>query len=62
MKIKEIREKVKITQHDLAEKLGIDRSTVSKWESGVALPRAEQLPALATVLQCSIDDLYSKEA
>ena len=61
MIIKEIRAQVKITQHVLADKLGVDRSTVAKWESGVAYPRAEQLPALANALSCGINDLYAKE-
>ena len=61
MNIKELRSKVKMTQLDLAQTLNVDRSTVAKWESGVAYPRAEQLPILASVLQCSIDDLYTKE-
>ena len=59
--IKEKRLQVKLTQHDLAAKLGIDRSTVAKWESGAAYPRAEQWPVLANLLQCTVDDLYSKE-
>ena len=62
MKIKELRTKVKMTQLELAITLGVDRSTVTKWENGAAYPRAEQLPTLARVLKCSIDDLYVKEA
>ena len=61
MNIKELRSKVKMTQLDLAQALNVDRSTVAKWESGAAYPRAEQLPAVASVLQCSIDELYAKE-
>ena len=34
--IKELREKNKITQAQLAEKLGVSDKTVSKWETGVS--------------------------
>ena len=35
--IKELREKNKITQVQLSEKLGVSDKTVSKWETGVSL-------------------------
>ena len=35
--IKELREKSKITQVQLAEKLGVSDKTVSKWETGGSL-------------------------
>lgn len=38
--IKELREKNKITQVQLAEKLGVSDKTVSKWETGCSLPVA----------------------
>ncbi len=34
--IKELREKRKITQRELAEKIGVSDKTVSKWETGVS--------------------------
>lgn len=52
-----LRDKKKITQEELSNILGIDRSTISKWENGEALPRAELLPTIAKALDCSIDDL-----
>lgn len=48
-----------MTQQDLAEKLFVKRATVGMWETGTALPRAAQLPAIAKLLQCSIDELYT---
>lgn len=53
-----LREAAKLTQDALAEKLKIDRSTVAKWETGDALPRAGMLPQIASILKCSIDDLF----
>ena len=52
-----LREAAKLTQDALAEKLQIDRSTVAKWETGDALPRAAMLPKIASILGCSIDAL-----
>ena len=57
MKIKQNREKCKMLQDDLAILLNIDRSTVAKWETGVAKPRADKLPALAKLLHCTVDQL-----
>ena len=34
--IKELREKRKITQRELAEKIGVIDKTVSRWETGVS--------------------------
>ena len=46
-----MRERAKLTQRELADVLGVERSTVAKWESGTAYPRASQLPALARALR-----------
>lgn len=58
MRIKKLREKAGLQQKQLAESMGVLTSAVSNWESEVALPRARQLPLLAQVLDCSIDDLF----
>lgn len=57
--IANIRKKSRITQQKLSEKLGIDRSTIAKWESGDAMPRADKLPELAKILNCTIDELFT---
>lgn len=58
MKIKELREPLKLTQEELAKTLGVKRTTVSMWETGEAFPRADKLPLLAEKLNCTIDDLF----
>ena len=58
--IKQKREDAGLTQNQLSERLSIDRSTVAKWETGEAFPRADKLPQLAEILDCKIDDLFSK--
>lgn len=61
MRIKELRRKAGLTQVELADSVGVAQNVVSQWETEVALPRARQLPELARVLGCSIDDLYTGE-
>lgn len=59
-KIKTLREKRKMLQQELADKLGVDRTAVTKWESGATAPKTDMLPALAKVLKCKIEDLYKE--
>lgn len=42
----------------LAETIGVSRAAWSQWEAGATMPSAGYLPALAELLQCSIEDLY----
>lgn len=60
--LKNLREKAKLTQLDLADKLHVDRTSVSKWEIGAAKPRADLLLPLAEVLQCTVDELLRESA
>lgn len=60
MQIKKLRELEMLTQQQLAESLGIARSAVANWENGTANPRVDILPKLATVLHCTIDDLFGE--
>lgn len=62
MKFKELRQAANLTQQKVADALNVDRSTVSYWENESALPRAEQLPKLADLFGCTIDELYGREA
>lgn len=55
--IREKRLELNMKQGDFAVALGIERSTVSKWETGKAYPRAELLPKLAQILNCTVDEL-----
>ena len=55
-KIKEMRTKRGMSQQDLADKLGVGRSTVTLWELGVNNPRADMLIELAKVFNCQVDD------
>jgi transcriptional regulator with XRE-family HTH domain len=61
MNIKECRLATGMKQADLANLLGINTTTVSKWEVGESAPRASQIPAVADALNCSIDALFGRE-
>ena len=51
-----------ITQKQLGQMLGYSEKSVSKWESGEAVPPSVLLPALAGILRISIDDLFYSES
>ncbi|HIR53969.1 MAG TPA: helix-turn-helix domain-containing protein [Candidatus Onthovicinus excrementipullorum] len=46
-----------MTQEQLAEKMGVSRQTVSKWESGASYPEMEKLIALCSLFHCTLDEL-----
>ena len=46
-----------MTQDELANQIGVDRSNIAKWEAGVHKPRVDMLLALSKALHCSVDDL-----
>lgn len=58
MRIKDLRESCGLLQTDLAAMMGTNQSTICQWENEAALPRTRQLPQLAAVLGCSINDLF----
>ena len=51
------RRAVGFTQEGLAEAMNVERSTVSRWESGKVSPQPYQRPRLAAALQVSVRDL-----
>ncbi|WP_196592403.1 helix-turn-helix transcriptional regulator [Pectinatus frisingensis] len=57
--IEEKRLKLGLTQKQIAEMIGVDRTTVGKWELGISIPRVEKIFALSKLLSCSIEDIYS---
>lgn len=52
-RLKQLRTQARITQPELAEKLGVSKGAVGNWESGFNLPEMETLRKLAGVLGCS---------
>lgn len=60
-KLQHYRKQSGLTQEQLAHKLNISRTAVSKWESGRGFPNIEALKNLSKVFQVPIDDLLSGE-
>lgn len=57
--IRSLREKNKMTQIQLADKLGVSDKTVSKWETGKGYPDITLLEPIAEALQVSVTELIS---
>ena len=60
--IKELREKNKMTQLQLAEKLGVSDKTISKWETGKGYPDITLLEPIAEAFRISVTELISGNA
>lgn len=56
--IKLHREQLGISQEQLAKAMRVRQSTVAMWETQKNFPRSDKLPLLATVLRCTVDDLF----
>ncbi|MBO5999685.1 MAG: helix-turn-helix domain-containing protein [Lachnospiraceae bacterium] len=54
-----MRKALNLTQEDIAEKVGVSRQSVAKWESGETMPDLEKSRLLANTLGVSLDDLVS---
>jgi len=50
--IKQLRKKLSLTQLDISKFVGVSKTSVSQWESGLTSPRGEHLYSLCKVLQC----------
>ncbi|MBQ9872581.1 MAG: helix-turn-helix domain-containing protein [Eubacterium sp.] len=57
--IKELREKNRMTQRELAEQLGVSDKTVSKWETGKGYPDITLLEPIAEAFRISVTELIS---
>ena len=51
-----------MTNKDLAQKLGKDPATISKWVTNTSQPRLENLIEIARCLKCEINDLVRTDS
>ncbi|MBP3841467.1 MAG: helix-turn-helix transcriptional regulator [Bacilli bacterium] len=58
-KLVELRKKNGYSQEELAEKLGVSRQSVSKWESNNTYPETDKIVQIANIFDCSMDDLIN---
>lgn len=61
MNIKERREALHISQAELAEKVGVDASTMCLYESGKRSPKIGMAFKIAEALGCTVDELIKKQ-
>ena len=59
--LKMLRKQAGMSQEQLAEKLGVSRQAVTKWETGAGIPDIENIMAISMLFDISIDDLLSNE-
>lgn len=58
----QLRKYKQLTQEELAEKVGVTRQAIAKWEAGETMPDLERSRMLAEILEVSLDDLASYES
>ncbi|MBR6442468.1 MAG: helix-turn-helix domain-containing protein [Clostridia bacterium] len=57
--LQKLRKLMNLTQEALAEKVGVARQTIAKWETEESTPDLEMSGRLASVLEVSLDDLVN---
>ena len=60
-KIQELRKKNGMSQEELAEKIGVARQTISKWELGETSPDLRQAKELSKIFKISLDELTNND-
>lgn len=59
--LKQKREERRMTQADLAERLGVTRQNVSNYETGYKMPPLRVVVAAADVFRCSTDEMIGRK-
>lgn len=57
--LKRLRKSKNLSQEVLAEKIGVSRQSVSKWETGEAYPEMNNILILCNIFHCKINDLVN---
>lgn len=61
-KLKEIRKDKGLSQEQLAEKIGVSRQAITKWETGKGLPDVENMVIIAEIFKTTLDELLRDSA
>lgn len=59
--LRQKREERRMTQNDLAERLGVSRQNVCNYETGYKTPPLRVVVAAADVFRCSTDEMIGRE-
>ena len=59
--IKHYRKQAGLSQEKMADKIGVSRQAITKWENGTGTPDIANLMAIADLFQISVDELLSNE-
>ena len=59
--LKKIRKENNLSQEQLAEKLGVSRQSVSKWENGEAYPEMDKVLQICKMFNLNIDELLNQD-
>ena len=61
VRIEQFRKRAKITQVELANKLGVTQSAISQWESGATQPEVGKLLKMSEIFGCTVDELLKED-
>lgn len=61
MRIRELRKQAKLSQEMMAEKIGVSRQAITKWETGLGVPDIENLVVIADLFKLSLDELMGRD-
>lgn len=59
--LRNLRREKEYSQEYLAERLGVTRQTISKWENGTAMPDLKKLTEIAELFDTTMDKLLGTE-
>ena len=59
--LKSIRKMKNVSQEDLADRLGVSRQSVSKWETGENYPSMQNIVCLCSIFKCKMNDLVHED-
>ena len=59
--LRNLRKTKKLSQERLAEKVGVSRQSVSKWECGEAYPEMDNILILCNIFHCKINELVHED-
>ncbi|MCD4826543.1 MAG: helix-turn-helix domain-containing protein [Acholeplasmataceae bacterium] len=58
LKLKEYREKLKLSQRDIARLLDISQQGYWAWENGVSFPNGDRILQMCELFKCTPNDLF----